>query len=654
RLACLALLLCPAGCSDDGLAPLPPGVEAIYAEAPTSALTPYPSDRYTRPDATSPTGLRVDIGPHNTVDLITSPAGAISLGELVELDGFSTTGGVAVMFDGPIELRGLVTGLEGGEPFAEPARDAASFRAPGAPLLLVDVDPASPERGTTRGLVPRAWEQAQDAYYLADEFTLIVEPATPLRERTRYLFVVTDALRARDGGPVRRSALTQALLDGAEGSAYGAEVSEALEILEAEVGLGREHVVLATAFTTESVTGPIAAMARAGRLAAPPVLLEPFTEESSLAADGRVRFRAVYAAPEYRALSTGTWQLGPDGAPVVQGTAGLEVFLAFSNALASGPRPIVIYQHGLGGDKDGSWGTAERLAALDVAVVSIDSPHHGSRAADPGDPFASIFAFFGIDAASNSFVIGKARDNFRQMASDQLELVRLLGSLGTLDLLPLGAPDGVPDLDPTRIAYIGHSFGSVEGATIFALAPELRCAVWNVGGAGLMALLRDSKTFGLIVDSLRPPGVSDGAVARFMAAAQAIVDPGDPLDYARYATGEALAGVADWSGRDVLLQEVVDDNIVPNSTSSALARAAGLPLLDPVVPFSGAVLGTTPAYRNLAAGGTGGIVQFTHMDDGAPANHGELIFSDVARAQYVRFFEGCLAGDHATIEAAGP
>ena len=641
------------GCSgaDD---PGPPGVEALFADAASSLLTPYPSDRYTRPDATSPTGLRVDIGAHNTRDFVLRPEAAISLGELVACDGFSVSGGVIAMFGGPLSLEGLVAAPPGGEPFAAPPRDAADYREPGAPLMLVDVDPASPEFGQARGLVLRWWEQPKDAYYIEDEFTLIAEPSEPLRSRTRYLFAATDALGARDGGPVRRSPLTEAVIGGGAPGDYADELRGALGVLEAELGVARERVVLASAFTTESVEEGVVEMARQNRESPAPALLADFTVETPLAGDGRARFRALYATPEYRRLpGAGTWEMAPDGRPVVQATVGLELFLAFSDATHSGPRPVVIYGHGLGGDKDGSWGTAERLAGIDAAVFAIDSPYHGSRSSDPSDPFAAIFPFFGIDAATSTFVIGQARDNFRQMASDQLELVRLIASLGSLDLLPVGAPDGVPDLDVSRILYIGHSFGSVEGATIFALAPEIRQAVWNVGGAGLMKLLRDSQTFGLVVNSLRPPGLSDGSVARFMAAAQAIVDPGDPLSFARFATREALPYVPGWTARDVLLQEVVNDNIVPNSTSESLARAAGLPLLDAIAPFSGAELAAAPASQNLPSGATGGMVQFDRIHGGADlATHGELIFSDEARAQYLEFFASGLADGHATIVPA--
>ena len=231
-------------------------------------------------------------------------------------------------------------------------------------------------------------------------------------------------------------------------------------------------------------------MAKAARAAPPPAQGDPW---SLVKTDGtEVRFRATFAAPEFRkphpagqplAFDDGKWQTGKDGAPIAQSTAQLETFLDFSDSTKGGKRPVVIYQHGLGGDKDGAWGTAQRLAALSangVAVFAIDSPEHGSRApaGSSGSLISSVYGFFGIDPTTQAFDIERARDNFRQMSSDQLELVRFIETLGKLDQLPLDAqgnpaPDGVPDLDLSRILYIGHSFGSVQGATIFALAPEI-------------------------------------------------------------------------------------------------------------------------------------------------------------------------------------
>jgi hypothetical protein len=642
-----------AGCGEDDEIP---GVTAIYGAPETTTLTPYPSNRYTVPDATTKTGLRVHI--EATGDLVAAPGLEETLAELGQMDGFSPTGGVIATFDGPIDITGIALPEDVDPKDYPPLHDAAFYTGADSPFLLVDVDPASEHQGEAIGIVPRWWEQAKDNYYVADEYTLLAQPAVPLRPGTRYLFVVTDALRARSGGEVERSPLSEELLGPRAGAApsdpYTEEVAAGLAVLESSVGVAKDRVKLATTFTTASVLDVMRAAAEAAR-DQPPVLSEAWEIETPEEPDGRARFRATFEAPEYRhELPDGRWELDAGGKPVVLDTVDLEVFLAVSDAQSSEKRPVVIFQHGLGGDKDGCWGTAERLGALNAAVFAIDSPHHGSRGEPGGDDLTPVVRFFGVDLDEQTFVIGRARDNFRQMAADQLALVELIGSLEDLDILPPGAPDGVPDLDTSRIFYVGHSFGSVQGATIFALAPEITHAVWNVGGAGLMMLLRDSQLFSLLVDGLRPPGYSDGAVARFMAVTQAIVDPGDPLNFARFAQLEPTPGVDGWVPRDVLLQEVIADSIVPNSVSEALARAAGLPLLDVIHPVSGLPEQAGPVSGNLASGATGGMSQFDRMEGDKTANHGELLFSTEGRAQYVAFFTSALADAHATIPPAYP
>jgi hypothetical protein len=260
-------------------------------------------------------------------------------------------------------------------------------------------------------------------------------------------------------------------------------------------------------------------------------------------------------------------------------------------------------------------------------------------------------AFFGIDLNTKAFDIAIARDNFRQMACDQLEMLRFIQTLGTLDVLPLGAPDGKPDIDPTQVIYLGHSFGSVMAATFLSFAPEVRASVWNVGGAGLGMLFEDSGLFGGIVKLLDPPTATTGTVPRFFSTVQAILDPGDAANYAHYVTTESLPGVPGWTARDVLLEEVIDDGIVPNSSAERLARAAGLAQVQPVqhaIPGLTAV--AVPATANLSSGATGGIFQFA-MADGKPTDHGSLIFTNDAIKQYTTFFQGSLAGGHATVIA---
>jgi pimeloyl-ACP methyl ester carboxylesterase len=636
----LALAAIATACShedagNEPVAPAPP-IHAVYGPGPATPLTPFPSNRYTRPDATTATKLKVDVSAATTGDHLISLYPA-TVAEIDQIDGFSTIGGVFANFSDDVDDATLKRPIDG-------------YAAADSPMALVDVDDASPEKGKTFGLLPLYFTTADGEYdYTSVDHTVIAQPATPLRPKTKYLFVLTDRVHGRNGAPIAATDDTKALVTGTGGGEYGAALRAALPTLESATKIERGHVVLATMFTTQSVHDELLAHAKTMRAAPPPRVAVDWKVEST-DPDGRVRFVARFEAPELRkAKPDGKFEI-VDGAPKTQSTAQLEVFLAFSDSKSTAKRPIVFFGHGLGGTKDGTWGTADRLKTLNAAVFGIDAPEHGSRTLRPPSSgatagFAAALDFFGVDEPSKSFDIGIARDNFRQMAADQLELVRLAASLETLDLLPVGAPDGIPDLDTSHMLYLGHSFGSVMGATIAALAPEIRAATWNVGGAGLMMLLRDSNTFKLLVDALRPAGTPRGEIARFFALTQAIVDPGDPLNYARFVTQEALPGsTGAFVARDVLLQEVVEDTIVPNSTSEMLARALGLPQL---TPRYGSIPGLQPAVApvtaNLPAGSTGGIFQFDQAD-GKPIEHGSLIFSTEGQRQYVAFFQAALAG----------
>lgn len=642
------LLTVVAACSDDGEAPpVETRTTAVYGDPRATQLLPYPSDRYTTPDPSSPTGLRVTVGPETTNDAFIAGYPLV-VQRLSEMDGFSTAGGFALGFDRPID-GSRFAGAQGGVSAEE--LDPAAFADADSPLVLLDVDPDSPELGRVYGLLPRYFEQAKDDYYPIDEFTIVARPAEPLRPSTRYLFVATTNLLDREGKPVVPSADTQALIEGEAKDDYATAVQSGLAVLEESLGVSRQDVVVASVFTTASMTDTMEALARRQRKEPTPAIVEPWTVQQESDADPRVRFRATFESAEYRdKAGDWTFQLGDDGAPIPQQVVPIEAYLAFSDATVSGPRPVVIFQHGLGGDKDGNWGTAERLSELGVAVFSIDSPEHGSRGGAEG-VLQSVLAFFGIDDQTGDFDIARARDNFRQMAADQLELVRLIDSLGELDLLPVGAPDGIPDLDVSRILYIGHSFGSVQGPTLFALAPEVELAVWNVGGDNVMQLLEESDVFSLMVDSMKPPGTADGSLARFLSATQAIVDPGDPINYARFALREDFPGVVSGAPRSILLQEVVRDTIVPNGSSTALARATGMSLMNPVVPVPGMTVVGSPSAGAGPRGSTAVMCQFATMNGGEVATHGELIFTDEARDQYLEFFSSGLRAGPATVVA---
>jgi hypothetical protein len=168
RLA-LAVALAVVGCSADGT--FIPQPHALYGPAATTGLSPYPSDRYTTPDPTTATGLRVLIDATTTSDpMVTTVASTVAT--LNTLDGFSTLGGVTTTFTDELDRTTFTRSPDG-------------YASADAPMALVDVDPTSPETGRAFGLVPRYISSNDDPDATADEFTLIAEPATPLRPKTR-------------------------------------------------------------------------------------------------------------------------------------------------------------------------------------------------------------------------------------------------------------------------------------------------------------------------------------------------------------------------------------------------------------------------------------------------------------------------------------
>jgi hypothetical protein len=603
----------------------------LYGPAASTKLTPFPSNRYTRSDAASATGRLLAITPETTSDPLFAAYPTI-VQQLNEQDGFSVAGGVVAHFSGPIDR-------------ASVERTIDEFHGAKAPFLLLDIDPASPEKGASRGLVTRYFDSPSDDG--PGDNAVMAQPATPLRPRTTYLFVATDAIRDADGAAVGPSAATSALLVGQQTGEYEDSVRAALPLLAEKEGVTAEHVVLASVFTTGSVHDGTFAMAKALRASEPPSLVGELVQtQKGSGTDHRIAFKGSLTAPEWRRPAPdGRWDMS-SGSPALQGTVNLEFLLAFSDRDQVGPRPVVVFGHGLGDDKSSTYAAARWLAGVGVAVIGIDAPEHGSRATGDfgGDMVKTALAFFSIDLKERAFNLERGCDNLRQMSSDQLQVVRALkGALSTLDVLPAGAPDGVPDLDTSRVLYLGQSFGAILGSTPVALAPEFQGAVLNVGGDGLTTIMFESPLFKLLLDGLFAPGTPTGDKARLLAAAQGLVDPGDPLNYARYVTLEAAPVADGWKPRSVLLQQVKNDQLVPAASTARLARALGLTHVGKVLtPVDGLPTGQAPFSGNLGEGATGALFQFDNAD-GVPVSHGALVGSTEGSAQHNAFLSTLLA-----------
>jgi pimeloyl-ACP methyl ester carboxylesterase len=290
------------------------------------------------------------------------------------------------------------------------------------------------------------------------------------------------------------------------------------------------------------------------------------------------------------------------------------VFLPSAPAPAGG-YPVVIFGHGFG---DSQWGgpsaVAPTLAQAGFATIAINAVGHGfgpqsqvivtdaagkvttltagGRAVDlNGD--GNLGPYEGCLAA-NPAQVGLS-DCFRQTALDLSGLVRVIQ--GGMDL----TGNGKPDLDASKIYYVGESLGSMYGTVFSAIEPNVRASVLNVGGGTTVDIVRWSESYhglaagllGMRTPSLlnagtsfddnyvfpyQPVKVNDvpGAIAiqNAFELYEWYESTGDPVAYAPHMAASPLPGVP---YKRIMFQFAREDTTMPNMATTRLIKAANHP-----------------------------------------------------------------------------
>ncbi len=339
----------------------------------------------------------------------------------------------------------------------------------------------------------------------------------------------------------------------------------------------------------------------------------------------------------------GAFVHGFDGKPVIQGWKKLFFSLVLpKDPMPEGGYPVAIIQHGLNGRRDFVMVAAQELADSGIASIAIDAVGHGDRyrcpilgpllekicvvqdeifnyTGAPGsdglpDPefLSSTLGFFELFASGISM-----RDNFRQTVVDLMWMTRLIKG-GHLDLSTVGNPR----LDGDHLFYIGDSLGGIIGALFMTVEPNVLTGVLNVAGGGIgpSLLVNSPGITGDYGDLIRLAfSLSSEELAstysEFVNLAQAVLDPGDPINYAPYTLAHPLTG---GRPKNILQIEVMWDHLVPNSSNEALATAFGIPLLKPYYHKVASLPEVASPYRGTH-GFTSALVQYF------PAGHGTNI-----------------------------
>lgn len=581
---------------------------------PTSpTVGPFPANALTVSDSTQNTGLRVALpSTFDACDPAESPSVCSNTALINQLDGFSVNSRLMACFSGPIDPTTVAAGMQ-----IIPAGGGSAIS-----INQIIFDPVSN--------------------------CAFAKPNQVLNQQSQYLLIVTDSVHDASGKKVKSSdAFSQCVASSSD--PYCDALGAALQQIRQQPA-SVNKIVTASLFTTMSATNWLekarrfvdanqpATVLPAGLNGAPSVYSlssvqsmtwvpqgsgddsdnsETFTP-SVLSGVGQVAF-GMFMSPLFLDPTNGSIATTPTAQPISSPSAYIPVsFHLFlpANHVAGSPYPVAIYGHGLGDNQFGApTYIASKLAQFGIATLAFEITGHGYGAGG----VVNVTGKNGVQTVSTpgrgilipgNTSIGPSdgcilpgalavRDCGRQTAVDLFALVQTIRETGGLEY----------GLDPSRIYYIGQSFGGTYGTLFHATEANEHVAVLNGDGGTSVDVARlaiTGRPLGieylasvnpalLNVDAgIAPPEAyfhddfndnyvfrDTSPVTNTVAGAMAIQAAfeaaewlgmvGDPLSFAPHLKTAPLSGVP---AKSTLFQFGYGDLEVPNPTESNVVRAA--------------------------------------------------------------------------------
>lgn len=388
--------------------------------------------------------------------------------------------------------------------------------------------------------------------------------------------------------------------------------------------------VVATGLTTSAVNTALPGIANihVGTLRTPYYLSAPSTANPIAPVNRFWTAAGASPAPGIDPASRNLTRFNP--VPAKTADLDIPIFVTVPNA-GAGPGgvrpvngwPVAIFQHGLTRNRVDAVAIADAFAQAGFVVVSIDLPLHGVGPTSPAAAFRQVGRerTFDLDVSNNTSLSPGAdgvidgsgqnfvnlssllttRDNLRQGSVDLLALTR---ALPTLEL----TGDMTPDIDGARVHFVGHSLGSIVGATYARFGANTRTASLLMTGGGVAQTIVDSPAFGPAINAgLAAQGLLPNTTLynQFLRDAQTAADAGDPLNYFSSLLAAKPVHVVQVIGSPPTWQP---DLVVPNSSTQRMIVAGGT-LLRRV----------SAAGPNSTAAGDGGYVNYIF------GHHGSII-----------------------------
>lgn len=490
-----------------------------------SCNLPYPSDRWLVEDASTATGVRLEIPTDVVPENVRSAFGDYDVlaDAMVNADGFSPVTPMAWQ---------LPEGL---------ARDAVP--ADGGELIQV-WDATTGERVRVNVEVSNLQTDERGVHNI-----IVAYPATRFEPGHRIFGGVVTGVAAVTGG-----------LASASGSKAWASDATRNAAAQVTPGIPWDQYLAATSFTVrsdESFTTDVDRMVGLIEAADHPMRnlsVSPPVLGGALLVSGQIRsldFRGEYGA------------IPRDGSAV-----GKERWLDFLLVLPQRPAtaqgaPVIVYSHGLIASKETMLVVADQNARKGFATIAIDKPNHGSRL--QGGPIYDLIWPRNLPRVQSLLL---------QAVLDDVSLIQAVKQHGAeLDQYPAnpvrGNGDGTPDLNPDHLYFAGTSLGGVLGAAAVGLAPDIDGAYFQVPGSGIIDTLFHSLAWDLF-HTLVPSAADYGDAHVLTFFAQTLLDRADNTHY--------LGRIRE-RGIPMFLSYAIDDGLVRNQSTERMAEILGLPMV---------------------------------------------------------------------------
>ncbi len=379
--------------------------------------------------------------------------------------------------------------------------------SPDASALLLDIDPASDERGSLHAMV--AQSLPDDDFTGTGLVALAPRPGTVLRAHTRYAFVLTRSFSPGTEVPPAFAALAAGKTpSGARGAAAATLYAPLWDAL-ADAGIATDDVLVATVFTTGDEVAVLRARSEAVRAATSATIsnlrVDPI---DGSAHDGFCELIADVTYPQYQVGTPpfgtdGRFRLDASGAPIAQGTMTVPLSITIPNGtMPAAGWPLWQFFHGSGGASfdlvdDGPSHTVEDVpeigrgpgyvvAKRGIAAAGSALPVNPERLAG-----ASSYAYLNINNLS-AFPYTFQQGVFEQrlLLDALLDLQISPAMVAACSGMELPTTAAAHHFDPTQLMAGGHSMGGMYTNMIGAVEPRFGALTpFGAGGFWNMMIL---------------------------------------------------------------------------------------------------------------------------------------------------------------------